>query len=670
MGSAEGSVVTGSDGSPDEKVIPFATPKQKQKQQQQRQGSGPKPQPPPPGQGKDTEGLAAGYWREDGAIWMSTGSKKNPRALRLCSDMKAIHAESSPDGRSWALNADVTDLRNVHKLVCFSRAEAETEPANCMRALVDAGLVVYADHAKRHRLILNAIVRAEVPLAYGVVKTGRTKIGDRYVFALPTGVIEADGKGAGASIVIWRGSTQHGRVRQGGKREEWASRVVSPSEKAPLAMAAIGTMLSGPALPYLPEEYEANTMLHFVGESGSGKTTMVRAGASVHGKGSQTTDPDSFLESYKNTINASENILLAHNHLGVCLDEVKNIEQKAAGTFAYDFAAGRRKGRMNQDTSSRPTDSWALPGLSSGELTLSDRANEQGFRRQTMDAGADVRVVNIVADKAFAEIGNFAERKAYAESLGAAAATHFGFAGPEFIRFLLNHEDRAREAIAKNIGIWKAVSALLLGANPSLQASRVASRLGSLVAPAALAAEVLALPWCADLSRFGVSATPAASAMFLAFSRVLDIWIGANGVAYSTQTAAIFQLLRDYYHGAPKGAFVPCGAKPSDVILDDEPQVETVPIRGWKALENIRMTTNRHGDSRLIGGDLVYVDFVPAVLERHLGQSSRALRQALATLRDLDLLITEKLDGLRTQRRVEGQNTIVIRIKGEFFADD
>ena len=69
-------------------------------------------------------------------------------------------------------------------------------------------------------------------------------------------------------------------------------------------MTAIGTMLSGPALPYLPEESESNTMLHYVGESGSGKTTIVRVGASVHGKGSQTTDPDSFLESYKNTINA------------------------------------------------------------------------------------------------------------------------------------------------------------------------------------------------------------------------------------------------------------------------------------------------------------------------------------------------------------------------------
>jgi hypothetical protein len=665
MGSEEGGDMT---DAPDEKVVPFSTSKQKQ---QQRQGSG-----PPPGQGKNTEGLAAGYWRDDGAVWMTTGPKRNPRALRLCSDMRAIHAESGPHGRSWALNVDVTDLRGVHKLVCFSHAEAETEPAACMSALVDAGLVVYTDEAKRHRLILNAVVRAKVPLAYGVVKTGRTKIDDRHVFALPppTGVIEADGKAAGTSIVVWRGSSQHGRARQGGKREEWVSKVVAPAEKAPLAMAAIGTMLSGPALPYIPEEYEANTMAHYVGESGSGKTTIVRAGASVHGKGSQTTDPDSFLESYKNTINACENILRAHNHLGVCFDELKNIDQKAAATFAYDFATGRRKGRMNADDSSRPTDSWALPGLSSGEITLSDRANEHAFRRQTMDSGAEVRVVNIPADGAFNNVGNFAERKAYAESLGAAAATHYGFAGPEFIRFLLTHEDQARAAIAKNIAIWKAVAAPLLGSAPSLQASRVATRLGSLVGPAALAAEVLGFPWGADLSaKFGVSATPAASAMFLACSRVLDLWIGVNGVTYSTQTAAIFKLLCAYYHSAPKGAFIPCGAKSFDVIPDDEPlapQAQTVSIRGWKALTNIRTTSDGFGPPKLVGGDLVYVDFIPAVLEQDLGQSSRALKQALGALRDLNLLVTEKSEGLRTQRRVEGQKTVVIRIKGKFFAND
>ena len=230
-----------------------------------------------------------------------------------------------------------------------------------------------------------------------------------------------------------------------------------------------------------------------------------------------------------------------------------------------------------------------------------------------MDSGGDVRVLNIVADSAFAQVGAFADRKAYAESLGAASATHYGFVGQEFIRFLLNNEDGAREAIKKNLVIWNAVSARMLGTAPSLQASRVATRMGSLVAPAALAAEVLALPWGADLTfKFGVSATPPASAMFLAFAHLFDTWIGANGLAYSTQTAAIFQLLRAYYHGAPKGAFILCGASPSDVIPDDELlglRPETVPTRGWKAMTGVVPHRDSYGHLKTVTGALEYVRF-------------------------------------------------------------
>jgi hypothetical protein len=161
--------------------------------------------------------------------------------------------------------------------------------------------------------------------------------------------------------------------------------------------------------------------------------------------------------------------------------------------------------------------------------------------------------------------------------------------------------------------------------------------------------------------------------MFLFFADVLDRWIGANGVAYSTQTAAIFRLLRAYYHGAPKGAFVLCGAnaaKTTDVIPADFVQPSTVSIRGWKGLTNIEVKVNDRGGTAAVDGELVYVDFIPEVLEQNLGQSSRAFKQALVDLRDLNLLITERTDSFRTQRRVDGKHTIVIRIKAEFFAHD
>ena len=87
---------------PDETLVPFANPKQKQQQSHSSSSPGAAKQPPP-GQGKNSDGLAAGYWRENGFIWTTKGPKRRPVAIRLCSDMRAVHAESSPDGRSWAL---------------------------------------------------------------------------------------------------------------------------------------------------------------------------------------------------------------------------------------------------------------------------------------------------------------------------------------------------------------------------------------------------------------------------------------------------------------------------------------------------------------------------------------------------------------------------------------
>jgi hypothetical protein len=87
-------------------------------------------------------------------------------------------------------------------------------------------------------------------------------------------------------------------------------------------------------------------------------------------------------------------------------------------------------------------------------------------------------------------------------------------------------------------------------------------------------------------------------------------------------------------------------------------------------MTNVRARADDYSSSKFVGGDLAYVDFAPAVLEQNLGQSKRALQQALASLRDLKFLVTESKQAFRTQRKVDGENTPVIRIKGEFFAGD
>ena len=87
-------------------------------------------------------------------------------------------------------------------------------------------------------------------------------------------------------------------------------------------------------------------------------------------------------------------------------------------------------------------------------------------------------------------------------------------------------------------------------------------------------------------------------------------------------------------------------------------------------MTNVRTGRRSYGPPKFVSGDLAYVDFIPDVLEHDLGQSSERFKHALAALRDLKFLITESKQALRTQRKVDGENTPVIRIKAEFFAGD
>ena len=129
-----------------------------------------------------------------------------------------------------------------------------------------------------------------------------------------------------------------------------------------------------------------------------------------------------------------------------------------------------------------------------------------------------------------------------------------GWSGPAYVEWLASHGDEARAAIIKNIAAWDAIAAPMLGADPSPQAERVASRLAPMAAGAALAAEVLEFPWSAELPvPEGESISAPARAMIKAFAKLLGIWLANNGKTVSTQVNQAFDQLRNYYHGAPAG---------------------------------------------------------------------------------------------------------------------
>jgi putative DNA primase/helicase len=616
--------------------------------------------------GGDSDGLAEGYWHDedDGAVcsteFVGSGRSRTQQDVCLCSHARVIRGESDGAGYGWSIAVEVRDKWGARKEVILNEADAAIDTKESIRALVNAGLKIYAPQLpKYHRLILDGFLKARAKLARRLTKAGWFALEGRSVFATPSGVFGD----VGSTEVLWGGKEDICATSEAGSFESWKGHVCALAEGNAIPMVCIGTMLASPAIPYLPKQAEKNTMLNFVSTSSGGKTTSTRCGASVWGPGATTEVEGTFLKSWKTTANASESLLAGHNHIGLALDELKTVDAKASATFAYDFGAGRSKLRMNAKLATRKGPSWALFAISSGEVTLAERANDHSFRKQPQDAGAEARVMNIPTDiDLFPDLHGRASGEAFAQALGAASSEHYGQAGPAFVAWLIANGGEARKRLEANLALWKSrTDALLKGAaNP--QALRIASRLGSIAAAAALAADVLEFPWSHKAEIEDDCLGPAGSAMIWAFLETFQLWLAKNGSKVSTQIVEAMSQLRDFYSGAPPAAF-PITSRDETTERDLPSQTQTTARRGFRVMSGMRDGSN----GEPAGGVIEYVDFIPAVLRQAMNWSEVTRRGVLRSLREQGLLTVTKKDELTYTRRIDGRAAGVHRVKASFF---
>lgn len=134
-------------------------------------------------------------------------------------------------------------------------------------------------------------------------------------------------------------------------------------------------------------------------------------------------------------------------HACLCLDELSQVEAKAAGHAAYMLANGVGKARAGREGQSRKAHEWRLIFLSSGEIGLADKIEEGGGR---MAAGMEVRVIDLRADAGaglglFERIHDAADPATFAQNIKAASGRYYGAASREFIR-----------ALVPNLADWRA----------------------------------------------------------------------------------------------------------------------------------------------------------------------------------------------------------------------
>jgi putative DNA primase/helicase len=310
-------------------------------------------------------------------------------------------------------------------------------------------------------------------------------------FVLPN---ETIGAGEGAEQVILQTATPLDHAYHvSGTLEEWQTHVAAPALGNSRLIIAIASAFAAPLLGLTGEEGGG---FHIRGSSSTGKSTALSVAGSVWGGGGAS----GYVKNWRATDNALEAISGLHNDALLCLDELSQVEPKAAGAAAYMLANGKGKARSGKDGQARRALEWRLIFLSTGEIPLADKIREGG---QQIAAGMEVRVIDLRADAGaglglFENLHGATDAAAFAQAQRAAAGRCYGTAARAFLHHVAADLDKVRLELGKLRRDFTE-SALPVGADG--QVRRVADRFALVAAAGDLASAWGVTGWPVGASR-------------------------------------------------------------------------------------------------------------------------------------------------------------------------
>jgi uncharacterized protein (DUF927 family) len=358
-------------------------------------------------------------------LFVKNKGNKNPRFISA--PFEVLGRVRNPNSEGWArLLCWNDDDGHVHTFA-VSDADLHGDPSTLCANLASRGLKVATERKARAGLIhyINEVsVKNRVRI---VERTGWHEVDNLRVFVLPDisiGLIPNE------KLIIQGSTTAPFDSR--GTPADWQKGVGSLVAGHYRAVFAVSIAFAGPLLRLIGRE---GSGFNFYGQSSRGKTTLAEASASVWGKGGRP----GFVRSWRSTANALEAIAALHTDTLLVLDELSVVDPREVYAAAYQLTAGTGKGRAARDGSLRQSLSWRTMVLSTGEVRITDKLEEN---RQRVRPGQQVRLIDVPADAGagfgvFDSCGVYGDAKALADAIKLAAQSNYGTAGPEFVRRVL-----------------------------------------------------------------------------------------------------------------------------------------------------------------------------------------------------------------------------------------
>ncbi|MFO7582922.1 DUF927 domain-containing protein [Guyparkeria sp.] len=216
--------------------------------------------------------------------------------------------------------------------------------------------------------------------------------------------------------------------QRSGTLDGWREQVAALAVGNPVMMFGMSVGFLGPLFERIASPLGAG--FHFYHDSSSGKTTVLTAGASVWG------GPE-FIRTWRSTANGAEGTAAAVNDTLLANDEISEADPREIDAAAYMIGNGTGKTRASRSGTARRPHRWRVALLSTGERTLAAHMAEGGRRQK---AGQSVRLLDIPAGRAhgvFDELHGHDGGRSLADAIKRTAGLHYGHAGPEFVRHLI-----------------------------------------------------------------------------------------------------------------------------------------------------------------------------------------------------------------------------------------
>jgi putative DNA primase/helicase len=328
------------------------------------------------------------------------------------------------------------------------------DPNRLFAALTNAGVNIFSRESKTALLEEFQGFSADKPSFRVITKLGHSD--KQYV--LPTQTFGTS-RLPTVTVLDRLDPTMISKYRSRRTLEEWQTEIAAPCYGNSRCMFAVALAFTGPILRYVKGPRTGGFQIS--GPAETGKTTAASVAGSVWGchVGAERQEKG-FVESWHTTAGKIETTALVHNDTILVLDETQRAGRNARHRAevitdtAFSLAEGNERERLTNTSSAR---AWRLYYLSTSNLTFSELARAGDIEIDDAHLG---RLFDIPCPDGphgiYETIHDFQNGERLTDILKQRCRRHFGTAGPEFVRLLIEHRDQDRPGLRKLLAKYRA----------------------------------------------------------------------------------------------------------------------------------------------------------------------------------------------------------------------